>query len=69
MDALRKITDNVIKISTTDTASIKAYFRWISSSISTSSTKIEDMGYEIGNINELPPLPQEIMALHSTENN
>lgn len=69
IDVLRKITDNVIKISTTDTASIKSYFRWVSSSISTSSTKVEDMGHDIGNINELPPLPQEIMALHSTENN
>lgn len=64
IDILCKITDNIIQISTTDTINIKAYFKWISSSISTTSTKIENTGKCDVTLDELPPLPQEIMALH-----
>ena len=60
LDVLHKITDNVIQISTTDSQSIKAYFKWISSSISMTSTKIENSGSEDVIFNELPPLPQGI---------
>ena len=60
LDVLHKSTDNVIQISTTDSQSIKAYFKWISSSISMTSTKIENSGSEDVILNELPPLPQEI---------
>ena len=69
IDVLRKITDNVIQISSTDTTSIKSYFKWISSSISTTSTKIEVAGTEESTISDFPPLPDGIMILHSTENN
>lgn len=69
LDVLYKITDNVIQISTTDSQSIKAYFKWISSSISTTSTKIENTGNEEMNLQELPPLPQEIFILHTFDNN
>lgn len=64
IDILRKITDNIIQISSTDTINIKAYFKWISSSISTTSTIIENAGKCDVTLDELPPLPQEIMALH-----
>ena len=63
IDILRKITPNVIQISSTDTINIKAYFKWISSSISTTSTKIENTGESDITLEELPPLPKEIMAL------
>ena len=69
IDVLRKITDNVIQISSTDTTSIKSYFKWISSSISTTSTKIEVAGTEESTISDFPPLPDGIMILHSTDNN
>jgi uncharacterized protein YegL len=65
IDVLRRITNNVIKISTTETQNILAYFKWISSSISTTSTKIENSGNDEVVIQELPPLPQEIQILHS----
>lgn len=64
IDVLRRITNNVIKISTTETQNILAYFKWISSSISTTSTKIENSGNDEVVIQELPPLPQEIQILH-----
>lgn len=67
IDVLKKITDNVIKISTTEPNNIKAYFKWISSSISTTSTKIENSGNDNVSIQDLPPLPQEIQMLHSYE--
>ena len=63
IDVLRKITPNVIQISSTDTINIKAYFKWISSSISTTSTRIENTGESNITLEELPPLPKEIMAL------
>lgn len=63
IDILRKITPNVIQISSTDTINIKAYFKWISSSISTTSTRIENTGESDITLEELPPLPKEIMAL------
>ena len=63
LDVLRKITPNVIQISSTDTINIKAYFKWISSSISTTSTRIENTGESDISLEELPPLPKEIMAL------
>ena len=65
---LKKITDSVIKISTTETNNIKAYFKWISSSISTTSAKIENSGNDDVTLQELPPLPQEIQMLHSNDN-
>ena len=65
IDVLRRITNNVIKISTTETQNILADFKWISSSISTTSTKIENSGNDEVVIQELPPLPQEIQILHS----
>ena len=69
LDILRKITDNIVQISATDTVSIKSYFKWVSSSISTSSMRLEDTGQGDFTMQELPPLPNEIMILHSNENN
>ena len=64
IDILRKITSNIVQISSTDTINIKAYFKWISNSISTTSTRIENTGECDFTIDELPPLPKEIMVLH-----
>lgn len=64
IDILRKITNNVIQISSTETININAYFKWISSSITTTSTRVEHTGESDITIDELPPLPKEIMALH-----
>ncbi len=56
---LEKITENVVSIDTTDSDSIKVFFKWVSSSISTSSKKIEQ-GELCGDLSELPPPPSEI---------
>lgn len=67
LDTLRRITENVIQISSTDSTNIKSYFKWISSSISTTSTRIENIGEMDMTINELPPLPKEIKILRSNK--
>ena len=64
IDVLRKITANIVQISSTDTINIKAYFKWISSSISTTSTRVDNSGDTDITVDMLPPLPNEIMVLH-----
>jgi uncharacterized protein YegL len=57
---LKQITDNVVALDTADQNTIKAFFKWVSASISTGSQKIEDGGKDLGGINELPPPPAEV---------
>ena len=61
VDILQKITQNVIRISSTDSINIKSYFKWVSSSISTTSTRIENAGEFYFTLDRLPPLPKEII--------
>jgi uncharacterized protein YegL len=57
---LKQITENVVKLDSADSASISAFFKWVSSSISVSSSKVEDSGKEVTGLNELPPPPAEL---------
>jgi uncharacterized protein YegL len=59
-DTLKKITDNVVQLDTTDSATIKAFFKWVSASISTSSKSVEDASKEATAMSELPPPPPEV---------
>lgn len=52
--------ENVVKLDTADSSSIAAFFKWVSSSISASSKKIDEGGSEAGSLSELPPPPPEI---------
>lgn len=56
---LKQITESVVSLDTADANSIKAYFKWVSASISVSSQKI-DSGKEVSGLDELPPPPPEI---------
>lgn len=57
---LQKIAgENVIRLDTADSNSIAAFFRFVSSSISATSKKV-DSGTEAGGLNDLPPPPPEI---------
>jgi uncharacterized protein YegL len=49
----------VVKLDTADSATIKAFFKWVSASVSTGSQKIET-GNEVTAVNELPPPPPEV---------
>jgi uncharacterized protein YegL len=57
---LKQVTDVVVGLDTADSSTIKAFFKWVSASISTGSQKVENSGTEVGGINELPPPPPEV---------
>lgn len=59
-DVLKQITDVVVALDTSDTTTIKAFFKWVSASISVGSQKVENGGQDVGALNELPPPPPEV---------
>lgn len=59
-DILRNITETVVQLDTADSTTIKAFFKWVSASISFGSQKIESSGQEIAGLSELPPPPPEV---------
>lgn len=59
-DTLKKITEIVVQLDTADSATIKAFFKWVSASVSTGSQKIEAAGQEVSGLSELPPPPPEV---------
>ena len=50
---LKKITENVVQLDTADSATIKAFFKWVSASISTSSKSVEETAAEATTIHPL----------------
>lgn len=59
-DNLRQITENVVQLDTADSSTIKAFFKWVSASISTTSSRIEETGNQSATMSELPPPPPEV---------
>jgi uncharacterized protein YegL len=57
---LKQLTDIVVALDTADSATIKAFFKWVSASVSTGSQKVESGGKEVTGLNELPPPPPEV---------
>ncbi len=57
---LKKITECVVSLDTADSATIKAFFKWVSASVSTGSMKVEETGAEATTLSELPPPPPEV---------
>lgn len=57
---LKQITEIVVQLDTADSATIKAFFKWVSASVSTGSQKVETNGIDVGGLNELPPPPPEV---------
>ena len=57
---LKQITPTVVALDTADSHAIKAYFKWVTSSISVSSQSVEKGQKDIGGLNELPPPPPEV---------
>ena len=50
----------VVRLDTSDSASITAFFKWVTASVSTSSKSVEQGGKEVTGLGELPPPPKEI---------
>lgn len=57
---LKQITENVVSLDTTDTNSIRSFFKWVSSTVTATSKKVESSGEEVSNLSELPPPPKEV---------
>lgn len=59
-NTLKRITDNVVRLDNLDQESIKAFFKWVSASVSAGSAKLET-NKEVGDLDDLPPPPDEII--------
>lgn len=59
LNVLKQITECVVQLDTADSSTIKAFFKWVSASVSTGSQKV-DGGNEMGGLGELPPPPPEV---------
>ncbi|MGL5980134.1 MAG: vWA domain-containing protein [Phocaeicola sp.] len=59
VSVLKQITECVVQLDTADSATIKAFFKWVSASVSVGSMKV-DSGSEVGGLSELPPPPPEV---------
>ena len=58
-NVLKQITECVVQLDTADSSTIKAFFKWVSASVSTGSQKV-DSGNEMAGLGELPPPPPEV---------
>lgn len=58
--SLKSITEIVLRLDTADSATIGAFFRWVSASIAVGSQKVEQAGKEMLGIADLPAPPKEI---------
>ena len=53
----------VVQLDTADSKSLAAFFKWVSSSISTSSKSVNEGKKEVSGMDQLPPPPPEISIL------
>lgn len=59
-EKLKQITEVVVQLDTADSNTIKAFFKWVSASISVGSQKIDSGQKEVIGLNDLPPPPPEV---------
>lgn len=57
---LQRITDSVVRLDTTDSNTIRAFFKWVSASIATTSQKVDLNKKEASGLTDLPPPPPEV---------
>lgn len=60
---LKQITDSVVRLDNADSDSISKFFQWVTASISTTSTKVEETGIDLKKIDQLPPPPSELVIV------
>lgn len=60
---LSQITESVVRLDSADSESISKFFQWVTASISTSSTKVEESGKEAEGLDQLPPPPSELIIV------
>ncbi|SMC28367.1 Uncharacterized conserved protein YegL, contains vWA domain of TerY type [Andreprevotia lacus DSM 23236] len=57
---LKQITEAVVRLDTADGSTIKAFFKWVSASVSTGSQKVDQAQKEVAGLDDLPPPPPEV---------
>ena len=62
-NVLKEITEIVLELKTADTAAIRAFFKWISASVSQGSKSVEQAGKDVQGLNDLPPPPPEVKVV------
>jgi len=60
---LKEIADQVVRLSNTDADSIGKFFQWVSASIATTSTKVEETGIDLTKKDQLPPPSSELVIV------
>lgn len=55
--------ESVVKLDTSDSAALSAFFKWVTASISTSSKSVQMAGKEVEGLEQLPPPPPEIQVV------
>ena len=60
---LKEIADQVVRLSNTDADSIGKFFQWVSASIATTSTKVEETGIDLTKKDQLPLPPSELVIV------
>ena len=60
---LKEIADQVVRLSNTDADSIGKFFQWVSASIATTSTQVEETGIDLTKKDQLPPPPSELVIV------
>jgi uncharacterized protein YegL len=57
---LKEITESVVQLDTTDGSAIKAFFKWVTASVSVGSQRVDQAQKEVGGLHDLPPPPAEV---------
>lgn len=60
ISVLKEITEIVLQLDTADSSSIKAFFKWVSASISVGSQKVESGKKDVIGLDDLPLPPPEV---------
>lgn len=60
---LLQFADQVVRLNNTDAESIAKFFQWVSASIATTSTKVEETGIDLTKKDQLPPPPSELVIV------
>lgn len=60
VEVLKQISNVVVQLDTADEATIKAFFKWVSASVSTTSHKVDLTKKDVAGVDDLPPPPAEI---------
>lgn len=60
---LKQISGAAVRLDNADSESIGKFFQWVTDSISTTSTKVEETGIELSGMEQLPPPPSELIIV------